>query len=58
MAQEFFTPSQTNSLPDPSEYISNLRTHMQTIRPSSPRPTQQKSNIIDGLSTATCLHLA
>ena len=49
---EFFTPSQ-RSLPDPSDYISNLRTHMQTIRPPPPRPTQRNSKIIDGLSTAT-----
>ena len=49
---EFFTPSQT-SLPDPSDYISNLGTHMQTIRPPPPRPTQRNSKIIDGLSTAT-----
>ena len=25
---EFFTPSQTNPLPDPSNFVSNLRTHM------------------------------
>ena len=55
---EFFTPSQTNSLPDPSDYVSNLRTHMHNIRPSSPHPTQQNSNIIDGLSTATRFHPA
>ena len=50
---EFFTPSQISSLPDPADYVSNLRTHMQTIRPSPPRPTEWNSHIIDGLSTAT-----
>ena len=50
---EFFTPSQTSSLPDPSDYVSNLRTHMRAIRPPPPRPTQRNSNVIDGLSTAT-----
>ena len=50
---EFFTPSQTSSLPDPSDYVSNLRTHMQSIRPPPPRPTQWNSNITNGLSTAT-----
>ena len=50
---EFFTPSQISSLPDPADYVSNLRTHMQTIRPSPPCPTERNSHIIDGLSTAT-----
>ena len=50
---EFLTLSQTSSLPDQSDYVSNLRTHTQTIRPPPPCPTQRNSNIIDGLSTAT-----
>ena len=50
---EFFTPSPITSLPDPCDYVSNLKAHMQTIRPSSPRLTQRNSNITDGLSTAT-----
>ena len=49
---EFFTPSQMTSLPDPCDYVSNLKAHMQTIQPS-PRLTQRHSNITDGLSTAT-----
>ena len=28
---EFFTPFQTSSLPNPSDYVSNLKTYMQTI---------------------------
>ena len=50
---EFFTPSQTNTLPDPSNFVSNLRAHMQTIRSPPPRPTQRDNKTIDGLSTAT-----
>ena len=50
---EFLTLSQTSSLPDQSDCVSNLRTHTQTIRPPPPCPTQRNSNIIDGLSTAT-----
>ena len=50
---EFFTPSRSNSLPDPSDFVSNLRTQMQNIRPTPPRTPQRNSNIIDGLSTVT-----
>ena len=49
---EFLTLSQTSSLPDPSDYVSNLRTHTQTIRLPPPHLTQRNSDIIDGLSTA------
>ena len=50
---EFFTSSPTISLPDPSDYVSQFKTHMKSIRPSPPCPTQRNSHIIDGLSTAT-----
>ena len=50
---EFFTSSPTTSLPDPSDYVSQLKTHMKCIRPSPPCPTQRNTHIIDGLSTAT-----
>ena len=49
---EFLTPSPP-SLPDASNYISTLKTHMQTLQPSLPRPTQQHCHIPVGLSTAT-----
>ena len=49
---EFFTHSQS-FLPDPSDFISNLKSRMHHIRPHPPRPTQRKSNISDDLSTAT-----
>ena len=50
---EFFTPSSTPSLPDPSDYVSQLRTHMQHIRPPLPRPSQRNSHVNESLSTAT-----
>ena len=50
---EFFTTSHLNPLPDPSNFVSRLRTHFKSIRPSPPRPTQWNSNIPHGLSTAT-----
>ena len=45
---EFFTPSQPNSLPDPIDFLSNLRTRMQNIRSTPPQATQ-RNNITDGL---------
>ena len=50
---EFFTPSPTTYLPDPSEFLNHLRTHFRTISPVSPRPTQRTTNIADGLAKAT-----
>jgi len=50
---EFFTPSTTDSLPDPSNFIHQLKTHFQTVRPTAPRIHQGPSHISDGLSTAT-----
>ena len=50
---EFFTPSSTPSLPDPSDYVSQLRTHMQHIRPPPPRPSQKNSHVSEALATAT-----
>ena len=50
---EFFTTSPTNSLPDPSDFATNLRNHFKSIRPSPPRQTQRNSNIPPALSTTT-----
>ena len=50
---EFFTPSQSYILPDPCDFLSRLKSHFQTVRPTSPRPTQRTSHIPDRLSTAT-----
>ena len=50
---EFFTPSPITSLPDPSEFLNQLRTHFGTTSPILPRPTQRTTHIADGLSKAT-----
>ena len=50
---EFLTPSSTPSLPDPSDYASQLRTHMQRIRPPPPRLSQRNSHVSEALATAT-----
>ena len=47
------SPTTSVSFLPPLIYVSNLRTHMQTIRPFPPRPTQRNSNITDRLTTAT-----
>ena len=43
----------TTSLPDPSSFVSNLRTRLQAIRPPPPRQSQRNSNIPDGLLPRT-----
>ena len=50
---EFFSPSPTDSLPDPSEFINQLKAHFRTLTPVSPRSTTRSYNIPDGLSTVT-----
>ena len=50
---EFFTFSPTTSLPDPSDFVMQLKSHFQSIRPQPPRITQRNSNIPHNLSTAT-----
>ena len=50
---EFFTASSKPSLTNPSDYVSQLKAHMQQIRPSPPRPTQKNSRVNQALSTAT-----
>ena len=47
---KFFTPSSTPSLPDPSDYVSQLRTHMQRIRTPPPRPSQKEQSCEQGPS--------
>ena len=49
---EFFTTSPT-PLPDPTDYLSQLKAHMQLLRPSPPRPTLRHSNVHTDLATAT-----
>ena len=42
-----------HSVPDPSDYVSQLRVSVQHIHPVSPHLTQPHKKVIDGLSTAT-----
>ena len=50
---EFFVPSPTTSLPDPSDFISKLKSQFASIRTTSPRATQRHCSLPQGLSTAT-----
>ena len=51
---EYFTLTTTESLPDPSNYVRQLKALMQHIHSSPPRqPTNNDSNIPKGLATAT-----
>ena len=51
---EFFTASPTTSLADLlSDYVSQLKAHMQLICPPPPRPTKRNSQVSEALSTAT-----
>ncbi len=47
---EYFTAA---SAPYPSDYVSQLKAHMQLIRLPPPRPTQRTSQVSEALSTAT-----
>ena len=51
---EYFTPTTTESLPDPSNYVRQLKALMQHIHSSPPlQPTNNYGNIPKGLATAT-----
>ena len=51
---EYFTPTTTESLPDPSNYVRQLKALMQHIHLSPPQQlTNNDSNILKGLATAT-----
>ncbi len=50
---EFFMPAANPSSVDSSDYVSQLKTHMQQIRPSQPRTTSRKSHVSEILSTCT-----
>ena len=52
---EFFTPSHKATVPDPSNYVSRLKSFMQQIRPTPPRLNRRKSYVSDAL--ATCTHV-
>ena len=50
---ELFTVSPATSPPDPSDFVSQLKSHFQTVQPIAPRQTQRSSHIPYRLSTAT-----
>ena len=50
---EFFTTSSTPSPVNPSVYVSQLKTHMQRIRPPQSRPTRRNSHVSQSLLTCT-----
>ena len=50
---EFFDSSSVSCSPDPTDFVSQLKFHFQSIRPQPPRPTSHSSHITDGLATAT-----
>ena len=50
---EFFSTSSATPLPDPSEFIKQLKTHFRTLQLTPPRATNRISHIPNDLSTAT-----
>lgn len=50
---EFFSSSSTISPVDPTNYVSQLKTHMQSLRPPIPRLAERNSQVDKALSTAT-----
>ena len=50
---EFFTPVTANSLPDQSEFISQLRTHFRSTHTTPPRCPSTHPHIPEELSTST-----
>ena len=50
---EFFNASPTTPLPDPSEFLNNLKAHFRNIKPVSPRSSPTNAHIPQSLSTAT-----
>ena len=51
---EYFTSTTTESLPDPSNYVRQLKALMQQVHSSPPRQhTNNYGNILKGLATAT-----
>ena len=53
---EFFTPSNSQHTLKPTDYVSQLKTHMHLIQPTPPRPispSQASSHVSKALATAT-----
>ena len=50
---QFFSPPPTTSLPDPSEFLNQLKPHFRTLKAVSPRSITRCANIPHNLSTVT-----
>ena len=50
---EFFQPSDSKSVVDPTDYVSQLKTHMQCVHPTPLQTVQQNTYIPYVLATAT-----
>ena len=50
---EFFQPSDTKSVIDPTDYVSQLKTRMQCVRPTPPRTVQRDTQVPQALATTT-----
>ena len=50
---EFFQPSDSKSVIDPTDYVSQLNTHIQCVRPILPQAVQRNTHIPHTLATAT-----
>jgi hypothetical protein len=50
---EFFHSSDSKSIIDPTDYVTQLKTHMQCVRPTPPRTVQRNTRVPQALATAT-----
>ena len=50
---EFFQSSDSNSIIDPTEYVSQLKSHMQCVRPTPPWTVQRNTRVPQTMATAT-----
>ncbi len=50
---EFFSPPSNTALEDPSNFVHQLKSHMQQIRPLPSRPAHSNSHINPDLATTT-----
>ena len=47
--------SDSKSIIDPTDYVSQLKTHMQCVRLTPPRTVQRNTHVPQALATATCV---
>jgi hypothetical protein len=53
LPEEFFQSSDSKAMIDPTDYVSQLKTHMQCVRPTPPRTVQRNTRVPQALATAT-----